>query len=228
MDSPLQRSPLLTIDDAYAVQARYVAARLAEGVPPRGYKIGAGAQPTYGVIFADRIATNGASIRLDRLIEPRVEVEIGFIMRRRLSGPTATIDHVLAATRAVVPCFEIIDSRIIGWGLSPIEIVADNGHAAHVVVGAPGVRPAGVDLPVAEVVLHQNGAITATGTAAAPVGDPAASVAWLANALSLRGKAIEEGDLVLSGAITSGVPATRGDEFHAFVAGVGEVICRFV
>jgi 2-keto-4-pentenoate hydratase len=225
IESPLIVAPWITLKDAYAIQARYVEARIGEGAVACGYKIGGGPELTYGVVFANTVTRTTESIAYERLIAPRVEVEIGFIMGARLAGPGVGAQDVVSATRVIVPCLEIIDSRIVGWGVAPVEIVVDNGHAARVVLGAPEVRPTSI-AQQSDVILHRNGEIVSTGSAS--VRDFATSVAWLANSLSTRGGTIEPGEVVLSGAITPAVESDKGDEFHAVIGGLGEVVCRFV
>jgi 2-keto-4-pentenoate hydratase len=70
--------------------------------------------------------------------------------------------------------------------------------------------------------------IIATGAGAAALGDPVAAVAWLANTLSERGTFLDEGHIVLSGAITATIPVHPGDCFRAGFGGLGALSCRFI
>ena len=47
------------------------------------------------------------------------------------------------------------------------------------------------------------------------MGDPAASLAWLANKLATRGKKLEAGMRVMSGSFTKQFPIAQGDLFEA-------------
>lgn len=233
----IEELPDLTIADAYAIQQEYVRLRLQEGARVVGRKVGATNrviqqmfgidQPDYGVLFDDMILADGAAIATSRLIQPRVEVEVSFILDRALEGPGVTPHQVILSTAAVVPCFEIIDSRIEGWRISIVDTIADNGSSARVVLGHP-VRPAdSVDLWLMGAVLEQNGEVVGTGAGAAALGHPAAAVAWLANTLGFYGERLEEGHIVLPGAITTAPLAAAGDHFEAHFAGLGRVGCRF-
>ena len=134
--------PGLTIADAYAIQRAYLADRLASGARLVGRKVGATNpviqalfsvdQPDYGVLLDDMVLADGARIATRRLIAPRVEPEIGFILGEALEGPGVTPVQVLLATRGLVPCFEIIDSRIVDWRIGLVDTIADKIGRAHV------------------------------------------------------------------------------------------------
>lgn len=227
----------MSLADAYAVQQAYVEIRRTEGARIVGRKVGATNpviqrlfdidQPDYGVLFDDMMLADGARIARSRLIQPMVEVEIAFILGGPLRGPNVTTPQAMLATSAVVPCFEIIDSRIEEWHITVFDTVSDNGSSARCVLGDRVVPPIGIDLRLLGVVLERNGEVVSTGAGAAALGHPAAAVAWLANTLAWYGDALEAGDVVLPGALTTAVSAAAGDHFEAHFAGLGRVSCRF-
>lgn len=227
----------MSLSDAYAIQQAYVAARTQEGGRVVGQKVGMTnpvvqrlfnqTQPDYGVLFEDMVLPDGARLASRALIQPQVEAEVAFLLRDAVSGPGATAASVLEATSGLIPCFEVIDSRILDWDITIFETIADNGSSARVVLGSVLVRPSDVDLATMGVILERNGEIVDTGAGAAVLGHPAASVAWLANTLAAHGGRLERGALVLSGALTTAVPASCGDNFEALFAELGRVRCRF-
>jgi 2-keto-4-pentenoate hydratase len=165
---------------------------------------------------------------MNRLIQPRVEPEIAFYLKAPLRGPGVTQEQVLDSIESIVPCFEIIDSRLANWKIKFVDTVADNGSSARCVLGKPSGRKMSSDeMRLMGVILEKNGAVEATGAGAATLGHPAAAVAWLANTLAGYGQHLSRGHLVLPGALTTAVPAEAGDYFHASFAGVGTVSCRF-
>jgi 2-oxopent-4-enoate hydratase len=230
--------PDMSLWDAYAIQKAYAAVGVAEGRRPVGQKVGATNpviqrlfgvdQPDYGVLFDDMVLPDGARVAAKALIQPRVETEVAFLLAEHVAGPGATASSVLAATRGLVPCFEIIDSRFFDWKFTVFDTIADNGSSARVVLGNALVSPAHIELATMGAVLERNGDVADTGAGAAVLGHPAASVAWLANALARHGDRLEAGSLVLSGAITTAVQAAAGDHFEASLAGLGRVHCRFI
>lgn len=229
--------PEITVADAYAVQLGYISKRMGGGAKLVGHKVGCTNkviqrlfnvyQPDYGQILDDMILPDGVEIPMSRLIQPRVEPEIAFYLKAPLRGPGVTQEQVLDSIESVVPCFEIIDSRIENWRIKFVDTVADNGSSARCVLGKPAGRVSGPDLRLMGVVLDQNGEVVATGAGAAALGHPAAAVAWLANTLAVYGQHLSQGHLVLPGALTTAVPAQAGDYFHASFAGIGTVSCRF-
>src|SRR3546814_13236414 len=95
----------------------------------------------------------GSEIPIDRFINPKVEVELAFILSRPLGGPDVTTRAVLAATEYVVPAVEIIDSRVqpidaeTGSARKIQDPIADNAANAGIVLGGRPIRPAPIDPP---------------------------------------------------------------------------------
>lgn len=229
-----RRAPFLTVDAAYATQALVVGQRLARGERVVGAKLGLTSavkrralgidEPVSGRLTSGMLLPPGAPVPLDELIAPRAEPEIAFLVGARIAAPT-TVEAVLAATEAVLPAIEVVDSRYA----APFRLadsVADNAGAARVVLGAVGRRPADVvDLSVLGCVFsHRRGVETAAGGAV--LGHPAAALVWLADALAARGEAVEPGWVVLSGGLTASVLLADGDEVTAEFDGLGSVGVR--
>jgi 2-keto-4-pentenoate hydratase len=85
------------------------------------------------------------------------------------------------------------------------------------------------DLRYTGMVVEKNGDIIATAASGAVMGNPAQSVAWLANKLAEFELALEEGELVLSGALSGAVHMQAGDILKAtFGGGLGAVGVRFI
>lgn len=227
--------PGLTIADAYAIQLRGRALRLAAGEHQTGRKVGLTSrpmqdmlgvdQPDFGCLLGSMVVDSGATVATDRLIAPRVEAEIALVLDRDLAGPGITRDDVLAATREVVPALEVIDSRIADWRITIADTIADNASSAMAVLGER--RPLdGLDLGALEMVMKV-GDQTETGRGDAVLGHPAEPVAWLANALAEYGERVEAGQLVLPGALARALPVFGGQRAHADFAALGTVSVQF-
>lgn len=233
----IKEHPDLTVPDAYAIQEQYASHRMNDGARLVGRKIGATSEaiqtlfgidtPDFGHIFDDMVIEDGGSISRGQLVLPMVEPEIGFILDSPLEGPGVGREDVLAATRAVLPCLEIIDSRIHDWNIEFVDTVADNGSSARCVLGSPAQPVGDRDLAAITVEFRRNGEVIDRADGSAVLGHPADSVAWLANALGEFGVALREGEYVLSGSLTSAVRADAGDLFEARFQGLGDVTCRF-
>jgi 2-keto-4-pentenoate hydratase len=227
----------LTREDGYGVQFAYVALRLKRGERVVGKKIGATSQaiqqsmnlrePVFGFNFAQPAFSQSEPIALNRLIHPKVEMELAFVLKRRLAGPGVTLSDVLRATEGVMPAFEIADCRFDSWRMPAADILADNSHASGIVLGARLTSLKNLDLRCTGAILERNGELLATATTAAALGNPALAVVWLANALARYAQAIEAGEVILTGSLTLVYDAHAGDAFNATFAGLGSVSARF-
>ena len=236
--------PAITIEDAYAIQRAWVAVKLARGRTLRGHKIGLTSkvmqrassisEPDYGALLDDMFFQDGSDIPAARFIEPRVEVELAFILKDRLSGPHCTMFDVLSATEYMVPALEIIDARIHRFDPDSkvtrkvFDTISDNAANGGVVIGGRPFRPLDVDVRWVAAVLYRNGVIEESGVAAAVLNHPANGPAWLANKLHPHGVSLEPGQVILGGSFTAPVAARAGDTFHADYGAVGAISCRFV
>jgi 2-oxo-hept-3-ene-1,7-dioate hydratase len=240
---PSAQYPGFTIEDAYEVQRRWVALKLAEGRRIRGHKIGLTSramqsmsgitEPDYGALLDDMFYADGAELPIARFIEPRLECELAFIIGRRLAGPNCTLFDVLSATDYVVPAVEIVDLRTLNVDPETKvqrkvqDNIADNAANAALVLGGRPVRPNDVDLRWVAALCYRNGVIEESGVAAAVMNHPGNGVAWLANKLAPHGEALEPGEVVLGGSFTRTVPARAGDLFHIDYGRLGAITCRF-
>jgi 2-oxopent-4-enoate/cis-2-oxohex-4-enoate hydratase len=232
------RHPEMTVQDAYAVQQRLMARRLAAGEKVIGKKIGVTSQavmdmlgvfqPDFGWLTDAMVYNEGESIPMQRLIQPKAEGEIAFVLKKMLKGPGVTVADVLAATEGVMACFEIVDSRIADWKIKIQDTVADNASCGVFVLGDRLVDVRDVDLTTCGMVLEKNGEIVVTGAGAAALGHPANAVAWLANTLGAHGTALEAGEVVLSGSLGAMVPVKTGDNLRVTIGGIGGCSVRFV
>ena len=152
--------------------------------------------------------------------------EIAFILKDALVGPGVTAEQVIAATDAIAPCFEIVDSRIDEWKISIVDTVADNASCGVYVLGDERLDPAALDLPGLHVAVTKNGAPLSEGFGHAVQGNPAEAVAWLANTLGAHGVTLDVGDVILSGSLVPLAPAVKGDRFEMILSDAGQPIGR--
>lgn len=232
------RYPDISIEDAYHIQERLIARRLARGEKVVGKKIGVTSravmdmlnvhQPDFGWLLDGMVFNEGEAIPAETLIQPRAEGEIAFILKRDLMGPGVTAADVLAATEGVMACFEIVDSRIHDWKIRIQDTVADNASCGVLVLGDRMVDPRTVDLGTCGMVLEKNGEIVGTGAGAAALGHPCNAVAWLANTLGRLGIPLKAGEVILSGSLAALIPVQAGDSLRISIGGIGGCSVRFV
>ncbi|CAM4288191.1 2-keto-4-pentenoate hydratase [Lacicoccus alkaliphilus] len=229
--------PDISVEEAYKIQLHTIERNVQSGQRITGKKIGLTSkvmqealgvdEPDYGHLLDGMQVKNGGTISLDRVLQPKVEGEIAFILKRDLEGPGVTALDVLKATDAVVPALEIIDSRIKDWKITLADTVADNASSGLYLLGEIPTKIEDIDLKQMGMALYKNGILQNTGVGAAALGDPARCVAWLANKLSRYGITLKAGEVILSGALSSAVEAGPGDHFYAKFAGLEEVRVSF-
>jgi 2-oxo-hept-3-ene-1,7-dioate hydratase len=236
--------PGITIDDAYAIQKTWIALKVAGGRTIKGHKIGLTSkamqsssnigEPDYGALMDDMFFADGSDLPMERFIVPRLEVELAFILGKRLAGPDCTIFDVLNAVDFVTPAIEIIDARI--HQVDPetkvtrkvTDTISDNAANVGIVMGGRPFKPLEADMRWVSALCYRNGVIEETGVAAGVLNHPAMGVVWLANKLAPYGEALEAGEVILGGSFTRPVYANRGDTFHIDYGSFGSISCRFV
>lgn len=233
-----ERDPSLTVDDAYYIQLETVKLKTDEGNKVIGKKVGLTSkamqkmlgvnEPDYGHLFEEMKVEHGGTIAMESMIAPRVEAEIGFLLKEDITGPNVTYLDVLMATDYVVPALEIIDSRIANWEIQLIDTVADNGSCGKVVLGKSRKNLYEIDLRTNGMVLKRNGDIVKTGSGSAALGHPAEAIAWLANKLSEYNMELKKGELILPGALSAAIPVSKGDKIEADFGALGTVNVTFI
>jgi len=233
----LQQEPEIQLEDAYKIQERFIQRRLDAGETIVGKKIGVTSkavqdylgvfQPDFGQLTSNMVYENGASLDLSKLIQPKAEAELAFVLKEDLVGPGITAMDVIRATDYVMPCFEIVDSRIKNWEIKIQDTVADNASCGVYVLGDAKADPRDIDLTLAGMVLEKNGEVFSTGVGAAVQGSPANAVAWLANTLGELGLPFKAGEVILSGSQSVLVDVQDGDELVCTVGGLGSCKVSF-
>ena len=235
----IDKEPDITIEDAYRISQVLLARRLDAGERVVGKKIGVTSkpvqdmlgvfQPDFGFLTDTMECPDGADIPIaGHLIQPRAEGEIAFRLRKDLQGPGVTEQDVLDATATIMPCFEIVDSRIVDWKIKIQDTVADNASCGVYVLGRNEVDPRDFDLPSLKMTIYKNGERHSEGLGSAVQGNPLTAVAWLANTLGEFGIPFKAGEVILSGSLAPLIPVVAGDEMSLEIEGVGGCSCRFV
>ena len=237
---PLQGK--LSLDDAYRVNLAITQRRLALGEKQAGWKVGVTAkamqeqmgvhQPVFGVLFESGRRDNGVSLNFADLIEPSVENELCITIGNTLRGPGVTIAQTRSAIAAVAPALEIVERRGVFSDL-PLAI-ADNAQQKHFVSGRESAwqplalgHPVSMRLSEASVEVYLNGVWQEKASGAEVMGDPVASVTWLANKLAEFDLALQAGMRVMSGSFTRQYRIKHGDRIESRFTPFGTVSVAF-
>lgn len=223
------------IDNAYAVAAINTQKRIVQGERIVGKKVGLTSksvqqqlgvdQPDFGILFDTMEYLDGDTLPMDRLIQPKVEAEIAFVVGRDLRTENPSWSEFLATLEYALPALELVDSAIVDWKLTLVDTVADNASCGLYVLGNQPVRVGVESLGELGMQLDINGKVASVGMGAACLGHPLRAAYWLARMLCARGEGLKSGEVILSGALGPMVGIGRGDLIQARVGGMGSVAC---
>lgn len=225
-----EQYPDLSIEKAYEIQEKLVERRGARRI---GIKLGLTSkakqemmgvhEAIYGYLTHDMLALEWEPVEYQTFIHPKAEPEIAFMMAEDLQGTDVSAEDVLRATKYVAPAIEIIDSRYLNFKFTLADVIADNCSSSRFIVGSKWVSPKVLNLGDIGMVMSKNGEVAQTGSSAAVLGHPAASVAWAVNKLGEAGKGVKKGDIILSGAISEAISFKPQDTIVVQFAELGSV-----
>ena len=226
------------VETAYRVAELNVQARLADGHRIVGKKVGLTSlavqkqlgvdQPDFGVLFEDMEYLSGADIPMSRLIQPKVEAEVAFVMAADLGTTAPTWSEFLRAVAYALPALEIVDSAIADWKITFFDTVADNASSALYVLGDQPVSVGSLQLAELKMTMRRGDTVVSEGVGSACLGHPLRAAWWLARTMAERGQPMRAGEVVMSGALGPMVPAATGDRIVAEMGALGSVACQFV
>ncbi|NML13968.1 2-keto-4-pentenoate hydratase [Azohydromonas caseinilytica] len=233
------RLPGFDLGAAYAAAALGHQARLARGERPVGRKLGftnpdmwdlhGVRAPVWAWLYEDSVSqlTSGSAVcSLSRFAEPRIEPEIVFGLR---ATPPARADEaaLLACIEWVAHGFEIVQSHFPGWRFEAADTVVDQALHGTLLIGAP-LSPAalGPDPATAlrdfRVELCCDGAPRETGQGSNVLGSPLAALGHLVELLAGEpsAPALQPGDIVTTGTLTTALPVRPGERWSTALRGI--------
>ena len=223
---------------AYAVQQVNTDHALKQGRRLVGRKIGLTSKsvqkqlgvdsPDFGMLFADMALYDGEEVAMNRLMQPKVEAEIAFVLERDLIRPGATLADVVSAIAYALPAVEIVGSRIENWNIKLLDTVADNASSGLFVLGTQPRKLDQIDLRLCGMAMERRGEPVSFGAGVACLGNPLNAALWLARTMVEVGSPLKAGDIILSGALGPMVGASAGDVIDTRINGVGTVRAAFV
>ncbi|QSE81142.1 2-keto-4-pentenoate hydratase [Rhodococcus koreensis] len=225
------------IGAAYAVQQLLTDRRLAAGGTVTGRKIGLTSpavqqqlgvdQPDFGVLFADMDVTALPEVPSGRLLQPKAEAEIAFVLGADLIDGDLDDTQIRAAVARAAAALEIVDSRIADWDITITDTVADNGSSGLYVLGENWLTLDEFEPRDVVMRLYSGDALVSEGTGAACLGDPLQALAWLARTAREYGQPLRAGQVILSGALGPMVPTPPGTTVRAELSTLGTVTATF-
>ncbi|MFV0433283.1 MAG: 2-keto-4-pentenoate hydratase [Leucobacter sp.] len=196
-------------------------------------------EPDYGPLLASQFYSENLRISEKEFIEPFVELEPAFVLKKDLGGSTVTPFEVVSATDFVLPAIEIIDSRVKNWNIGILDTIADGGSIGGVITSAKPRKLSELDLANThgeiryngKVVAsggthdedHYNGEVVASGNTSAIYGNPVSAIAWLCRRVAEYGITFKAGDLILPGSCLAAERLYPGTQVTGTFAGWGDV-----
>jgi 2-oxo-3-hexenedioate decarboxylase len=155
----------ISLDDAYRVQDMVVERRLKRGETRRGFGLAFSSRAKmkqfglsdqiYGCITSGMEIADGGLLHLEKLIQPRVEPEVAFILGKDVSEPLPVFE-LMRSVEAIAVTLDIIDSyperfRVeIGVDVRVIELdVADHRNVRQILQELRGLVEVGAIVFVA-------------------------------------------------------------------------------
>jgi 2-keto-4-pentenoate hydratase len=225
------------VEAAYAVQQELVARRIATGAVIVGRKIGLTSpavqqqlgvdQPDFGVLFADMDVSAEPLVPSERLLQPKAEAEIAFVLKHDLDGDVLSEETIHAAVDYAVAALEVVDSRIADWDLTISDTVADNASSGLFVLGERRLRLDEFEPRAVTMRMYADDVLVSKGHGTACLGDPLNALAWLARTAASFGNPLRAGQIILSGALGPMSPAPPGTQIRAEITSLGDVSATF-
>ena len=222
---------------AYAVQNANTEHAIKQGRRLVGRKIGLTSKsvqkqlgvdsPDFGMLFADMGFSDNEEVPLGKVLQPKVEAEIAFVIDRDLTHEHVTLTDVISAVAYALPAIEIVGSRIAKWDIKLLDTVADNASAGLYVLGGEPRKLDGIDLRLCGMVMELKGEPVSVGAGAACLGNPLTAALWLARTMVQVGRPLKAGDVIMSGALGPMVAVNPGDVIDTRINGLGSVRAAF-
>ena len=222
---------------AYAVQQANTDHYLKQGRRLVGRKIGLTSKsvqkqlgvdsPDFGMLFADMALYDGEEIAMSRVLQPKVEAEIAFVLERDLTHPGTTLAELVSAIAYALPAVEIVGSRIENWNIKLLDTIADNASSGLFVLGTQPRKLDQLDLRLCGMAMERRGEPVSFGAGAACLGNPLNAALWLARTMVDVGSPLKSGDIIMSGALGPMVGVAPGDVLDTRINGLGTVRAAF-
>jgi 2-keto-4-pentenoate hydratase len=228
------------VGDAYEIAGEVLRRREGESWRRAGRKIGftnremmiryGVGSPIFGYLY-DRTLSEArqgaAALSLGRLVQPLIEPEIVFKLRR---APPATSDPraLLESVEWLAQGFELVQCHFPDWILGAADAIADGGLHGRYVVGEPTAVEAGTAASLARqlesfaIELVRDGETVAEGGGERALGSPLNALAHLVTVLQeLPGHPpLQAGELVTTGTLTTALPVTAGQVWSTRITGL--------
>jgi len=235
--APIDDIGVLSMDEAYDCQRRYLKIRVAQGDSTVGYKVGCTSaairsqfgfdDPIYGRIMKAGLFEEGEIFRASDYhslaIEPEFVISIGV----DLSDKNVSDEELLESIECVQPGIELHHYVYQYPKPSRQELICSNGIHAGQVVGRNKLAATEIHWQLEGVAVYVNDSLVASGVAADIMNGPLNSLRFLIGHLAARGEVLRAGELVIPGSATALIPVKSGDTVTCSFTNLGNVVATF-
>ena len=226
------RYPGLTPQAGYAAARALHEHRVGVGWKPAGRKIGftnrtlwdryGVHEPMWGTVY-DRTLIEAerdkATVRLEGLVQPRIEPEICF--KLKAAPRSSDQDELLSCIEWMAHSVEIVQCHHPNWKVTIADCTTDNGLHGRLVVGTPVLvnEIAGLaeKLPKVEARLFKAGQMVDKGVGANVLGSPLSvprAFGGPAQASNRKHRRCAAGEIMTTGVLTDAHPVAPGESWH--------------
>lgn len=238
-ENPSLLYPGLTTGEAYKIQDSMAEVYKKNRFTPAGYKVGCTlcatwkdlgvSEPFYGQMFRERIFENAGELHFADFLEPRLETEIVFVLKKDLERSGVTAGQIIEATDYVAAAIEIVDSRTVPANKTMKDIIADNGSFGACLPLTTGKKNLkSFDINSETVKITVNGTYRETGVFAGVMNGPVNSIVWLARRLAEKKRPLKAGAVILSGSSIVPFALRQGDMVELAYSSLGNAVLKIV
>lgn len=229
-----ERHPGLTPQAGYAAARALHAHRMAIGWKPAGRKVGftnrtiwdryGVHEPMWGMVYDRTLVLakdDRASVSLKGLVQPRIEPEVCFKLRR--APQSAEPEELVSCIEWMAHSVEIVRCHHPDWKVTIADCCADNGLHGRLIVGSPVSLEDPGELPRVEARLFKGERLVDRGVGANVLGNPLTALGFLVDVLKKQPGAppLEPGEIVTTGVLTDAHPVAPGESWHTEFTGLG-------
>ena len=224
----------LSLDEAYAVQSCAAELRVARGETPGGYKIGCISesirrqlgvdQPVFGHLFLNEFFRSGDQLGASAFDGLAIEGELAVRLARDIHHPSQLSDDPAQFIASAFAVIELHNYVFRAPSQTVEELIANNAFHAGVVLPLaefPLDDPEQLSAPIS---VRRNGELLGTAIPAAPL----ESVLNIVKHVSMFGRKVRKGQILLTGSPLPLYPVFPGDEIEVSDPGAGRVRVRIL
>lgn len=213
----ISQETAIDIGGAYQVQAAVVRGCLSND-KIAGFKAGLTSQdaqahfginrPIFAVLFKSGNYSEHSALSLKKFHRLMIETELGYITKKPIKQTVNSIAELKTYIGQIVPVIELPEAGFAHQNITAPDLIAGIGYGGYILHNK--INWMGQNVNFISVSLLHNGTIVNQGQGKDAMGDQWEALRWLVNQVLAHGWFIEEGNLLITGALGEIVPVEPG------------------